>query len=451
MVVAEHPMNPLLKRAAFGLLVIVFVIAAVLVANLPEPAVAAKQQIILPDGRVLRVEAVTVGTSHVYRTGPEWLEKVQRGGPRWLRDKLGPEVRTMRHTTPRQQVLPWISVTKAPGVSADWDDLHVVAESGEVFDINSRSFPGSFKDRRFVLPRIAVLPRRDAWFSVTGKVDQVPFSVRLKNPLHGRIHPEWTPTPLPATNRVGGFDIVLAGAELSRTQSGEYFSTRFKAFKEGRFLDGWFNYSWELSDATGNAGYILPTNEPAWRVDVKLSRTFAARWATNEYREFTLTNLPAAGELREFNVTTPLGGVEMDRVWIAGPGEYVMENGVFAIAKPLPPGGGDSWSSSSSGPADWEIQLKRRRPWIMIQRRSHQSDHTAAAFVTDGNAAEIRVSRRGSTGTGAFYGEIFELHPPKESPSGPFTLRVAGEPYLRTSFTFDPDHVNRVDRRPRKK
>lgn len=442
-------MNTWMKRAALGLFALLFVTAAVLTVVTPEPAVAtAINELVLPDGRVLRVEAVTVGKSHVYRNGPEWLEKLQRGGPRWLRDKLGPEVRTMRHTTPDETAMPWISLSTLPGASSDvWKDLHVVSDAGEAFDVGSRSFPGSLKDRRFMLPRLDTFPRRDPFFSLTGYVANVPFSLRVPNPLHGKTFPTWTSGPIPATNHVGGFDVVLDNARFIRSGTGEYFSAGFTAFESGVERKDWFNFSWKLTDATGNEGYRLSTNEPAWRMEASLSRKFAARWATNEFRQITLMNLPPDGELREFGIAANLGGVDCPRAWIAGPGEYVMENGVFTIAKPLPPGGGDRWSSSSSGPSDWEIQLKRTKPWIMVENSAPSPDHLVTVFLIDAEGAEMPVWRRGASGWSHIRADMFEIGPLKRKHAGPFTLRVAGDRYLRTDFTFAPDQVRRDNRR----
>lgn len=439
-----------IKRFAFAAFLLLFVVSAVLVTSLPQPVVEGGVSQLLTDGSVVRVEAVTAGTRHEYRTGPAWLEKLQQNVPRALRGWLGSEVRSMRHTTAVEGVMPWLSITATGGGSPQWEQLHVVAESGEVFEVNSRSFPGGLPDRRFMLPRIDVMPRRDPFFTLTGIVNRLPFSLRMANPLSGRTHPTWTPTPIPVTNRVGGFDVELAEAELYRTSMGERLSARYKAYEDGRFLDGWFDYSWRLTDATGNNGYLLPTNEPAWRIELSLRRTFAARWSTNDYREFPLTNLPAAGELREFTISGPIGGVPIPLVWIAGPGEYVMENGVFTTARPPAPGGGDSWSSSSGGTGDWKIHVKRKKPWIMIQRQAQQPDYAVAAFLFDSENGNIEVRRRGSSGSGVFYAEHFEVRPPANMPPGPLRLRVAGERTLHTEFTIDPARIQRVDRRPRK-
>ena len=88
-------MNKGLKGAGFAIFILLFLLAAILTAVLPESSRKAENAIALPDGRLLRLEAVTFGTSHEYRTGPEWLQKLQKMSPGWLRDKLGPEVRSL--------------------------------------------------------------------------------------------------------------------------------------------------------------------------------------------------------------------------------------------------------------------------------------------------------------------------------------------------------------------
>lgn len=439
------------KRASFIAFVVLFLLTSVLVTLIPAPTSEDKIEVRLDDDRRLRVEAVTFGKSHVYRTGPEWLEKLQKTAPRWMRKHLGSEVRTIRHTTSSDRVLPWFSIEINPGKSPDWGDLRVVADSGETFEINSRSFPASLPDRRFMLPDMRVIPRRDPSFSITGLVDRLPFSVRIPNPDQRRSIPIWKTAPVPATNRVNGFDIVLAGAELYRGRRREHFSMRFKAYENGRFLKDWFNYSWQLIDATGNEGYLLPTNEPAWRVSLSLRRQLAARWATNEYRDFTITNVPAGIERHAFKINAELGGVKLQRGWIAGPGDYVIEDGHFIEANPLPPGGGNSWSSSSDGSGGWTLKLKRTRPWIMIKHSGQLRDQVVTAFLIDVNGDQVSVGHRGGAGMGTFQTQIFEITPGKKKPTPPFTLRIAGEKYLRTEFTFDPAQIPRVDRRPRKR
>jgi hypothetical protein len=313
------------------------------------------------------------------------------------------------------------------------------------------SYLGSFDDRRFMLPGLGVMPRRDPFFTLTGRVDRLPFTLRIANPMHTRTFPEWRTGPVPATNHVDGFDFALADARLTRTDYGEHLSVGFKAFEKGRELEDWFKYSWQLSDATGNRGYRLSTNEPAWRIELKVERQLAARWATNDYREFELAGIPKDGELREFPVVATLGGAKVARAWFAGAGEFVMENGVFTISQPLAPGRSDGWSSSSRGPSDWEIMLKRRRPWILVQRDDRSVDHLVRAFLRDARGREIRVDHRGSSGVGYFSAEVFEIRTDDEPPEGPLTLRIAGERYLRTAFTIGPARLERIDLRRSKK
>ena len=437
-------MNKGLKGAGFAIFILLFLLAAILTAVLPESSRKAENAIALPDGRLLRLEAVTFGTSHEYRTGPEWLEKLQKMSPGWLRDKLGPEVRSLRHSRREERVQPWISVTLSPGIAPDWDYLHVVSDSGETFAVGTRSYPGSFADRRFMLPDLAVMPRRDASCLFTGLVNRLPFAMRIENPAAGRAFPEWKTEPMPITKQVNGFDFELAEAELSRTATREHFSMRFRAHENGSFLKDWFNYSWRLTDATGNEGSMLPTNEPAWRVSVSISRRFAARWATNEYRDFPFTNMPGPAEVLEFDVAANLGGTSLGRVWIGGPGDYKFENGLITEKKLLSPDGGNAWTSGGHGTGDRLLSFSQQEYWIHLERHGADADHTCAVFLIDVSGKEVPVHRVRSSST---Y-HHFRIRAGDVPPSGPITLRVAGDRYLRAEFTLDPAQIKRVERRP---
>mgnify|MGYP007046914349 CR=1 FL=1 len=416
-----------------------FIAASCVIMLMPDGTPSTVPSFTLPDGRVVRLEAVTYGKKHEYRSGSLFIEKLQKMLPYGMRDMLGPRVQVMRSSYSEDLLIPWVSVDSGPsGRSPNYDSIRIVADTGEGLSVNSRSGGDEINGRRFMRPNVRIFPRRDQSFKLIGKIDKQEFTLTVPNPLWPLTVPEWTAVEIPASVETGGFTITLKKGQLYRRRDGVSFSPFFGVAENGETRDDWFDFTWQLADATGNQGYALFTNEPVWRVDAKAYRKAGARWATNEYHEFKLESMPASGEIQEHFIIQTVQGVDLRALWIGGPGHFEISNRVVTLADPYVPGMGNGFSSSSSGGSrvDWKVEWKRDKHWIMIEAPYRPGDLRLSAFVRDATGKEAKVRRSGSMGAGGFYSHFIEVEKVKDGEK--YTVRLAPQEPLQAEFFIAP-------------
>ncbi|MGB0579717.1 MAG: hypothetical protein ACPGVU_08465 [Limisphaerales bacterium] len=429
------------RKIGFIAFLTVFIVAACLLSISDNHEREELPAITLSDGRWLQLVKVSFGRVHELRTGSPIRAFFQEFLPRgWL----GPKIKKIRLTTREDTLIPFLSI-ELPTVAAprpDWSRFKVVCDSGETFDITSWSSGFNFQDRPMNLPRLGVFPRRDASFTLTGTVDRLPFAIKIPNPLHGTKFPTWLPQPLDTTNHHHGYDIRLKDPKLRMYKSGAFFQTSVDIFESSRKVNHWFKTSYRLKDATGNHGFRIPTNEPTWKIDVTLTRQYPAPWAPHEFHEFALRSLPAETNYSVTNLGLTLNGTPISRLWMGGPGHYVMGNGVITNASPLASGRVRGLGTSSNGKT-WKMDWSADRPWMILEMPSLPRDIVLSVFLIDSDGKHGTASWTGSAGAAGTHTRHFKLEEPKDA-TPPFTVRMGLQTNLHSEFVIDPKQLPRI-------
>ena len=440
------------RKLGLAAFLTVFVSAAILLSlppkTGPEVALPTFQ---LSDGRTIYVEAVSFGRSHELRNGSEFTERVQKWLPRPIRGLLGPELVKIRTTTSEDTLIPFLSIEKNPGgKSPQWGGWHVVSENGQDFDSGSWSSGRSWNGRSLAYPRLPVFPRREASFMITGTVDRLPFAITIPNPVLTKTYPTWTPRPPGVTNSQDGYEFVLGNTDIYTNRNSYTPRTSLTIYKDGKQVNNWFRYGVEYEDATGNRGYRIPTNEPAWKIDFTVRREYPAPWHPGEYHDIQLGDLPGDAEHRDLGSGLTINGENIRQMWLGGSGEFTMANGSITNALPWGATGRRGTSTSSSGSGNWKMEWGRDKPWLMFEMSSLPKNVTVSVFLVDAEGRHSTANWRGSMSSGSFRVRYFELKPPEEA-RPPFTARIAVQTNINTHFIVDPAKLKRTGPRPRKK
>lgn len=431
------------RKLGLAAFLLVFITAACLlslpVETNPLPSIK------LPDGRTIQVEGISYGKTHEVRNGSDFLRKVQRASPRFLRGLFGSDIEVIKTTTKEDTLIPFLSIEPpaAGGKMPQWGNWHVVSENGEVFRSGSWTTGRKFNNRTVAYPRLPVFPRRDKSLTLTGTVDRLPFAISFPNPSFKLNLPTWTTSPIGTTNRHDGYEFVLGKTDLYVHRSAGSLRTQLAIYKDGKKVNNWFRHSFTLKDATGNVGYRIPTNEPAWKIAFELRREYPAPWHRTEYQEMKLEELPAATDYEKIALHAGVGGVTLQQLWIGGPGDYTMRNGVITNAVPLSAGEtGGGYSSSSSG-RDWTVKWKRDKPWMMFEVSSIQRGSSLSVFLVDSKGRYFTATKNGSVSAGGFRARHYDLKIPKDF-TPPYVARFAVQTNIITEFIVDPAELERT-------
>lgn len=453
------------RKLGFIAFMIVFVSLAILMAvfgqgeakNEPNPTT------VLSDGRKIELFAVTFGTNHAVTvhggTDNLWTSLAPRG----LLKAFGVRDQTIRSSWHHETLIPWLIIPRAPGSRSNpkLGMMKVVSEAGVALSVGGRNTRHLGDGRSLVHTRVSAFPRRDPYFSLTGLVDRLPFSIRIRNPIFGRRFPIWTPRSLPATNHHGDYQFVLSPPKLHPHAHGGYLGARLKIFHQDRPVENWFNTVLDVSDPTGNRSFTLSTNEPLWKAHFQMWKTIHGPWDTNDYREFKLGDLPADAGHKLVALNDTVSGFRFGKIWIGGPGSYEFESGVLTKADKLAPGAGERWSNSSSG-SKWTLKWARHDPWVIVEvDHWPRGNQRISIFMQDSKRKDVRVEPSGWTGHGGVKLGMFLLKPSyadinaarKESSKStrlkdltkpPFTLRVGVQTNLQTEFVVDITKLKRT-------
>lgn len=321
---------------------------------------------VLPDGSVVRLEAVTYGKQH--RWGPEkdavaWL----RGRLRWPPGQRVPD--TVEETTTRDAAMFWITRRDAenPRRTLDmawWTDYEVLDEHGCRFGDGTRWYRVRGPDGRGGSTRTAgpdelfspspppprgavhvgslpltAFPRRSsAWTLRLYRAAQQPIpKFSVANPAPG-VYPTWTPEALPATHRCGDLAVTLMSVSGTEYEiEGSPVPQRdlvagFNLRHRGRPALEWEAGETDLADATGNQSPVstvsLCARESAWKLRTRFWRTARARYSPSETWTLSGVRAPRRGQVLALSGMTTLKGVTLELLGIAGPGRFRYTRGV---------------------------------------------------------------------------------------------------------------------------
>jgi hypothetical protein len=260
----------------------------------------------LPDGTVLRLEAVTLGPQHRLALGTYWQRLIAPLLPPALRAHSGATICTYANINPPALVF-WTSWVAPRWASIDWARASVLDELGSECEIQGRPFQTVLPNGRRVRGWPAwAFPRRgktvglriSIWDRPGHAVPAAQFTV--PNPTPGP-HPTWTGTPPPITKRDGDLSFTLARLTTDaarppwlppKLRATPWTRASFRLTEKGRQTDDWLPVGLTITDATGNViippwidhkqqrheqqiaflGHLLPDRE-AWKLRVEFART----------------------------------------------------------------------------------------------------------------------------------------------------------------------------------
>jgi hypothetical protein len=270
----------------------------------------------LPDGAHVRIIAATYGTNHIIGTPLARAIAHLPGGLQQAATRfLGGRARTTQfRTTSEPALILWLQNDTPPPTPPTGTGGYIRTVLADASGFVSGSEEDA--DTQWSNPRALTfyaIPRRDRTIALeffhhatNGKTTNCGRLV-LENPLYG-AYPQWTPQPLPATNRVGDVEMVVEQLSTGHNNDTSHHSDYIR-FGTNR-TDGrnrtvcvcsirslshtnevWKVANEEVSDATGNRikntgmswgsdsdGYFtfepsLWTNESAWKLKCELKRS----------------------------------------------------------------------------------------------------------------------------------------------------------------------------------
>lgn len=368
----KPPLNPwLLVFITVGLFLTLVIVGLPLLALLAPQTSLRTNEFALPDGKVLRIEAVTWGRNHrldyEYTPPGSWAFWDRRRTP--ITHGAGVDQLMVWMTchdgrTGRALDFDWWSGSSA--VDANGDELPDRVPFLQQFGARGSSSGGG--SRPFRADRSSY----DTWIVSSSfpafRTNGGRFELRVKN-LAGEVvatvpltHPSppaiqtWTPEELPATKSSGDVSVTLqrlnAHSSKSITNGVEttwwYYSPQGTVSVNSQPAPDWHVNLLEIFDPLGNQqnyGHALSRREPVWKVRVGAFRGQSSKFPASE--TWCLTNL----EVPQKNAAVPrseaqtIDGVTVTLVALAGSGKTS-----YSIATPSLPRSGN-FSSRSGGSA----------------------------------------------------------------------------------------------------
>jgi hypothetical protein len=400
----------------------------------------------LPDGTILRLEAVTYGKQHDFEPESSLWSSLRRILP------IFPGRADFSRGTDRDSLLCWVSRRdRASGkylnlgswgqtVALDEHGCRIAASEPQVLAGDTcaswcaagKPPPLAPPKYRFIvgLAELQPFPRRRRAFKLRfDDVNGRPLAeFTVPNPAPGP-HPRWTPSPLPITKRDGDLSVTL-----TRLVRGEeaWMNPTFLFRQNGKLTSEWETGEVTFSDATGNSAErwrcTLCPYEPAWKLQTKLFRTARARFAPNELWTVRGVPVPKPGTASRLSGTGTLGGTTLDLLAIAAAGTVSYSNGVPTAQASPGPGQlagtrGGSMSSSSTtvnGVTREQLTVTMGLPHVAVAVPGITADHRLTLRAVDDRGRQI-ISE---SGQGSFNKLFLSLDIPPGSKSLDLTFAI---------------------------
>jgi len=392
-------------------------------------------QVTVPDGSILLVEGFTSGPVQELRLEPEFwtvLKKVLP--PRWHR-VTGPPLLPRRVAEHQGQHALWLSRRDpASGKYLSLDHpfkVEAVTAGGILFEAAGSIGFGSGERASYAAILRVLDWRADTLRLRVSKGDwQSEFSI--PNPKRGQRFESWEAQPLPRTNRVKGFDIVLRGLRAFGDTNQPFWMPQGEIERDGRWAGSWFTTHWTFEDPTGNSGWRgLPSSEPIWKVRLVASPSPQFPFSSDELFPIGRIEMPGPGEFRVLPGRSDWTNAGLHAVVLTGPGNFAFTDGRNTLAQR--PGEGASGSSTfmGLGAGGWRFTSERLQPMLHVLLRSPRLGNR---LMPGGKASVpfVLCARRPD-------GEPSVWSMPNSSVAGDGTETV-----LHLSFVLDPSETHRV-------
>ena len=331
----------------------------------------AMQEIVMPDGSRLALEAVTWGRQHSHKVNYETHSLFQ--------SRVG--MHSLRHTTREKRIVLWFSCRSASGTARDfswWSHLSTVTTNGtEIRDRDdeagqgltssyrctqtngrpTQELPASDRDQITAWSTVKPLRHEGDTFPVriydrTGSVVGT-FDIPDPSPANGK-YPDWKPDDVPISQNLGnGLMVTLTGfrgelveqqhnrTDVALARSGQPAQRRqkrilsnFTITENGQTILGkWRVGSMQLRDALGNqcnhlARYRdeLSDRESAWQLSCLMYRNPEEKFFDSSEKWTTgVLTLPAAGQRTAVDRKVAIAGAQMSIIATGGPGSVAHE------------------------------------------------------------------------------------------------------------------------------
>jgi predicted Zn-dependent protease len=424
-----------------GLTILMCAFVGLMAAFEPEmPVSGALQEVMMPDGTILALEAVTWGKLHKYEVefpaqGFEFFPSSTR--------------RTINHGTSQDKTVLWFSRRDAvtgKALDFDWWSHSTLVDShgceirdsdndarlhahhahgssgsgGRPFNSLSAHSHGARYTSIIVTAGLPTLRYEGDTFTLKmydlagTKVGE--FQIEDPSPKKGS-YPVWKPEELPTTKTKKGLAVTLTSVtgELSESQSSRrgrpYIRKRtrlkydFQVKENGEPTDRWRSRSMVVSDALGNSlnSYDISQlceKEAAWKLTTKFYRV-EKRENFDESELWTVKDLklPAANKTRYIRKKEKCQGVEFELIGTGGGGKKATYNGV------VPKNSGGYGHSSSIGDvtvkvnvesdhrAPGKISIECKLPHIVLRWTGQTANNLVAKIdATDGQGRPIELN-----------------------------------------------------------
>src|SRR5437660_11843517 len=147
----------------------------------------------LADGSVVRLEAVTCGPVHRFKSGPYWQRLLARAPLHSLRALAGDPIREFRGATPDSLVF-W--TTRNGNIGYLGDSVQAINERGCRHEVDRRDSTTTANQLLHAWEAVAA-PRRGRKLGLRARTTGFPTHVlMIPNPWPGP-YPEWSPSSLP--------------------------------------------------------------------------------------------------------------------------------------------------------------------------------------------------------------------------------------------------------------
>jgi hypothetical protein len=359
-------------------------IATLLAGSAPRPAVRARQEQKMPDGTILVLEKVTVGSHHQF----EWERKQSFG--EWISGNWASR-QTASAWMPGEGVVVWFSrrdpVTDTC-LDVDWwlrsaavdefgDEIeddnagrNILSAHGSSGLSGSRPFspeaPG--RDTTMVVAHSGVRQFRHSGksfeFRVYNVKDELVATFDIPHAPTTAL-PEWKPEPLPATKKADDLEVTVTRVLVHRhetTTNGRRmlrsnFWPELRIMRDGQSAPDWVAQQTEFEDVFGNRSSQwdgrLSTHESAWKLKIVLWPTDKA--PSDPAREWNVPALPlaAAGKADLVRQKNDVDGLGIEFIAVGGRGKVV-----YTDSAPAGSGNGSSSSGGSFGNAPYNVETR---------------------------------------------------------------------------------------------
>ena len=264
---------------------------------------------VLSDGTILRIEAATYGTNHVFSLDPI-REKVRSVMPKRFQVWLGKGVLSDRlETTPNCLVL-W--TTRFDPASGTY--LRPPNERHYTADEHGCRFRSNFRRGTTVAGKgltgvvFAAYPRSSTNFEylICDSSENVVGKVNMPNPFQAKSK-TWNAEKLPITKTNAQLAAELERLRRSDAPAGVSWDIRLLQSEDREF---WEKGPQWICDSSGNRIQLgrLCTNDSAWKIEATFFRKSRAEFRADEIWVITNVPIPKPGEIIALKRTNTLQG-----------------------------------------------------------------------------------------------------------------------------------------------